>query len=84
MNIVFDEEQQLVRVRQTKVSGLYGLIIRWGFAKDQRSAGMVLAIAAGCMILLALGIVVFAPGNGGDISQQEYLRNGNITAPPQP
>lgn len=84
MSVTFDEEQQIVNVPQTGASGLYGLVIRWGFAKDARSAGMVLMITAASLAVLAIGLLVFGPGSGNTITAEEYLNNGNITTPPQP
>lgn len=84
MSVTFDEEQQIARVPQTNVSGLYGLVIRWGFAKDAKSASMVLTITAVSLAVLAIGLLVFGPGSRNNITAEEYLNNGNITTPPQP
>lgn len=84
MSVTFDEEQQLARTPQTGVSGLYGLVIRWGFAKDEKSAGMVLGIAASLFLIVAVSLFVFAPGSRNTVSPQEYLNGGYITSPPSP
>jgi len=84
MSVTFDEEQQLARTAQTGVSGLYGLVIRWGFAKDEKSAGVVLGSAAGLLLIIAVSLFVFAPGSRSKISPQEYLHGGYITSPPTP
>jgi hypothetical protein len=84
MSVTFDEEQQVVRTPQTAVSGLYGLVIRWGFAKDAKGASMVLMIAAVSLAVFAIGLLVFGSGSSNTITAEEYLNNGNITTPPQP
>lgn len=84
MSVTFDEEQQIARRSPTGVSGLYALVIRWGFAKDEKSAGMVLSITAASLVILAISIWVFAPGSKNQISNEEYLNGGYITVPPTP
>ena len=50
MSVTFDEEQQITRAPQSRASGLYGLVIRWGFAKNEKGASAVLLVATGIMI----------------------------------
>lgn len=84
MSVTFDEEQQITRTPiSTSASGLYALVIRWGFAKDEKQANIVLFIAAASLILLAFGVWLLAPG-GDRITTEEYLNKGNITVPPAP
>jgi len=84
MSVTFNEEQQITRVPQPQVSGLYGLVIRWGFAKDAKSASTVLIITSICLGVLAIGVVIFAPTSGNRITTEEYLNGGNIITPPLP
>lgn len=71
MSVTFDEEQQITRASPTGVSGLYALVIRWGFAKDQKQAVVVLvAIAAGCILLA--GIALFNGKSTITVTPDEY------------
>lgn len=82
MSVTFDEEQQITRVPQTGVSGLYALVIRWGFAKDEKQAVVVLvAITVGCVLLA--GIALFSGRSTTTISPDEYAERarGQDTAP---
>ncbi len=82
MSVTFDEEQQIARVPQTGVSGLYALVIRWGFAKDEKQAVIVLvAIAVGCVLLA--GIALFNGKSSATISPDEYAERAKSqdTAP---
>ncbi len=82
MSVTFDEEQQIARVPQTGVSGLYALVIRWGFAKDEKQAVIVLvAIAVGCVLLT--GIALFSGKSTTTISPAEYAERARSqdTAP---
>ena len=74
MSVTFDEEQQLVKVPQAGVSGLYGLVIRWGFAKDEKGATTVLLIAAGVMIVFVIGLWVTSPRASTGPTHEELIR----------
>lgn len=74
MSVTFDEEQQIVRTPQTGVSGLYALVIRWGFAKDEKQASMVLLIATVVMILAIVSIWIMGLGASEGATHEELIR----------
>ena len=74
MSVTFDEEQQIARTPQTGVSGLYALVIRWGFAKDEKQAGMVLLIAIGTLLLGIIGIWIMGSGAPEGPKHEDLIR----------
>lgn len=74
MSVTFDEEQQIARVPRTGVSGLYGLVIRWGFAKDEKGASTVLLVATGVMIVFVIGLWITSPGTSKGPTHEELIR----------
>lgn len=74
MSVTFDEEQTVARVPQTGVSGLYALVIRWGFAKDEKSAGVVLLVAASVMLASIIVIWITGSGTSQGPTHEELIR----------
>lgn len=74
MSVTFDEEQQIARVPQTSTSGLYGLVIRWGFAKDAKGATTVLLVTAGVMIVFVIGFWITSSRTPEGPTHEELIR----------
>lgn len=74
MSVTFDEEQQIVPVSRTGASGLYGLVIRWGFAKDEKSATTVLLVTTGIMVVLIIGLWVTSSRTPTGPTHEELIR----------
>jgi hypothetical protein len=82
MSVTFDEEQQITRVPQTGVSGLYALVIRWGFAKNEKQAVTVLLVVAAACVVLA-GFALFSGKGSTTVPPDEYAERARSqdTAP---
>ena len=74
MSVTFDEEQQITRAPQSRASGLYGLVIRWGFAKNEKGASAVLLVATGIMIVLIIGLWAMSSRTPTGPTHEELIR----------
>lgn len=65
MNVQFDEEQFTTPTYgfDEEPKGMSGLLMRWGIAKDQSGANIILLILA--VVFVILTIFVFAFSGGG-------------------
>jgi hypothetical protein len=57
-DVSFDEESTLAPIQQARASqpALVGLAIRWGFAKDEKGAHMVLIGVVVAAVILAIAV----------------------------
>ena len=64
-DISFDEESTTVRAAPiaAQQSALVKLVIRWGLAKDQKGAEMVLIVTAVVAAALAIAVPLMSGGN---------------------
>lgn len=58
-DIRFDEEQPVSIATQQQVPALARLVMRLGFAKDQKGAEKVLLLTIALCVLVIVGILVF-------------------------
>jgi hypothetical protein len=71
MSVTFNEEPQMARTVSSAPTGLYALVMRWGFAKDEKQALIVLlVVAAGCLVLA--GIALLNGNSTTTVSPNEY------------
>ena len=83
MNVTFEEEQQLSRApARSATKGMTALVISWGLAKDEKGAAMVLLMAAGAALVLAIGIWVFASPARPAVSPERYQDPARVSIPP--
>lgn len=71
MSVTFNEEPQAVRTATVGPTGLYALVIRWGFAKDEKQALVVLLVMAGACLVLA-GLALFNGDSTATVPPDEY------------
>lgn len=75
MNVTFEEEQRYAkRDAAAPARGLYGLMMRWGFAKDQKQAEIALIVLAAIALLVAAGIWLLAGTNTKGPTHEELIR----------
>lgn len=71
----FDEEQVHTSTSASRPSGLLALLMRWGLAKDERQAGVVLVVLALGMLGLAGFILVSAQPSPESLTPAETLED---------
>ena len=75
MSITFEEEQRYAKRDITAPArGLYGLMMRWGFAKDQKQAEIALIVLAAIALLVAAGIWLLAGTSAKGPTHEELIR----------
>lgn len=84
-NVSFDEEPVVAMPSLTQSPALVRLVVRWGFAKDEKSAEYVLLAVAGVAFLIM--VFALASLSGGSKNKQytpDELRAKNGFVEPLP
>lgn len=68
-NVQFEDQQQYRTVSGPK--GLEGMVIKWGLAKDRKSAQLVLIIIGVAAVVIAFGVSVLFGSERGPNAQTD-------------
>ncbi|MEA2701862.1 MAG: hypothetical protein QOE22_571 [Candidatus Parcubacteria bacterium] len=79
--VQFTEESFHTSTKKKPSRGLTALLIRAGFAKDERQAGMLMLVVAAICIVAAIAFIALSTGGPGPLSPEERRQLEESTRP---
>ena len=82
-NVSFEEERQYVHTSFARTSrkGLRGLVIKWGWAKDDAGAEKILLIVAGAALIVAISTTFLLGGENKNTPIPKAKIDAALTIP---